>query len=262
MPGGDAGGGAGGRSDDGGPGGPGGPVDPLDALVVAGLVPFSTVDWPDRLVATVFLQGCPWSCSYCHNPDLIAPRTPGRVAWREVAALLDRRRGLLDGVVLTGGEPTRQPLLATAVRRVADAGLGVGLHTAGAYPRRLAALLPHLDWVGLDVKALPGDYPALVGTAGAGERAWRSLETVLAAAASPRGPDYEVRTTVAPGETSGTLALARELRRRGVRSYALQQARAEGTLALADAHPPGWDERFAALADDVAALGFPRLTVR
>ena len=63
----------------------------------------STVDWPDHLTATVFLQGCPWNCFYCHNRDLIPARTPGRVAWEEVRALLRRRRGLLDGVVLTGG---------------------------------------------------------------------------------------------------------------------------------------------------------------
>ena len=64
----------------------------------------STVDWPDHLTATVFLQGCPWNCFYCHNQALIPARTPGQVAWEEVRALLRRRRGLLDGVVLTGGE--------------------------------------------------------------------------------------------------------------------------------------------------------------
>ena len=65
---------------------------PADDLVIAGLVPMSTVDWPDRLTATVFMQGCPWNCFYCHNRDLIPARTPGQVAWEEVRALL-RRRG-------------------------------------------------------------------------------------------------------------------------------------------------------------------------
>ena len=80
----------------------------------------STVDWPDHLTATVFLQGCPWNCFYCHNRDLIPARTPGRVAWEEVRALLRRRRGLLDGVVLTGGEALRQDALADAAREVID----------------------------------------------------------------------------------------------------------------------------------------------
>ena len=79
----------------------------------------STVDWPDHLTATVFLQGCPWNCFYCHNRDLIPTRTPGQVAWEEVRALLRRRRGLLDGVVLTGGEALRQDALADAAREVA-----------------------------------------------------------------------------------------------------------------------------------------------
>lgn len=65
---------------------------PADDLVIAGLVPMSTVDWPDHLTATVFLQGCPWNCFYCHNQALIPARTPGQVAWEEVRALL-RRRG-------------------------------------------------------------------------------------------------------------------------------------------------------------------------
>lgn len=229
----------------------------VETLQIAGLVPMSSVDWPDRLVATVFLQGCPWSCVYCHNPDLIPARTPGTVRWEEVATLLERRRGLLDGVVLTGGEPTRQPQLAAAMAWVRQAGFGVGLHTAGAYPRRLQEVLPLTDWVGLDVKALPGDYPALVGPVRSGELAWQSLDLVLAA-----DVEHEVRTTVVPGAAASTLALARELRVRGVRRYALQQARAEGTLAIADAHPPGWDAEFARLASDVAALGFSDLVVR
>ena len=89
---------------------------PADALVIAGLVPMSTVDWPDHLSATVFTQGCPWNCFYCHNQALIPTRTPGAVAWDEVRALLGRRRGLLDGVVFTGGEALRQDALADAAR--------------------------------------------------------------------------------------------------------------------------------------------------
>ena len=71
---------------------------PADSLVIAGLVPLSTVDWPGRLCATVFLQGCPWNCPYCHNHALIPTRVPGIVDWQEVRDLLSRRRGLLDGV--------------------------------------------------------------------------------------------------------------------------------------------------------------------
>ena len=78
---------------------------PLTAkdLQIAGLVPLSTVDWPGQLAATLFLQGCPWRCHYCHNRAILDPRTPGTVAWSEVRDLLERRRGLLDAVVFSGG---------------------------------------------------------------------------------------------------------------------------------------------------------------
>src|SRR5665648_131400 len=113
---------------------------------------------PGMLVATVFCQGCPWNCGYCHNPGLRDCDVPSVVEWAAVEALLARRSGLLDGVVFTGGEATRQGALAPAMRRVREFEFAVGLHTGGAYPRRLAELLPLVDWVGLDIKALPDDY--------------------------------------------------------------------------------------------------------
>lgn len=232
----------------------------LGMLQIAGLVPFSTVDWPGRLVATVFLQGCPWRCTYCHNPDLQSCAMPGIVGWDDVAALLTSRRGLLDGVVLTGGEPTRQPGALTAARWAREAGYAVGLHTAGPYPERLAALIPELDWVGIDVKASREKYAELVASPVAAERTWRSLQLVLDAAHD--GLEYEVRTTVAPGMAEDTLIMARQLRAAGVRTYALQQARAEGTLTITDAHPPGWDETFAELVEEVSGLDFENLVVR
>src|SRR5690625_1982067 len=86
-------------------------------LQIAGLVPLSSVDWPGRLVATVFCQGCPWSCTYCHNTAILDPRTPGAVPWTQLEQLLTRRHGLLDGVVFSGGEATMQPALVSAARR-------------------------------------------------------------------------------------------------------------------------------------------------
>ena len=104
---------------------------------------------------------------------------------------LQRRRGLLDAVVFSGGEPTAQAGLAEAMRQVASMGFRVGLHTAGCYPQRLSRILPLLDWVGLDVKALPEDYPELTGVADSGERAFECLRLVL-----DSGVRHEVRVTV------------------------------------------------------------------
>ena len=137
---------------------------------------------PGKLAAVVFAQGCPWRCGYCHNPHLLPSRawrpSPNHAVtdWRDVLDWLQTRRGLLDAVVFSGGEPTAQAALVDAVREVAQLGFTVGLHTGGAYPRRLAALLPALGWVGFDLKATRDDYAALTGVTRSGIDAFVALD--------------------------------------------------------------------------------------
>ena len=78
-------------------------------LRIGGLTPLSTTDYPGQLAAAVFCQGCPWRCGYCHNPHLIPATVKQGIDWVEVMRFLERRRGLLDAVVFSGGEPTLQP---------------------------------------------------------------------------------------------------------------------------------------------------------
>lgn len=101
-------------------------------LNVAGLVKLSTTDWPGKLVAVVFLQGFPWRCTYCHNPALLDAKSTGAITWQEVLYFLGRRRGLLDGVVFSGGEPLLSPTLPKAMQDMAALGFEIGLHTGGA----------------------------------------------------------------------------------------------------------------------------------
>jgi pyruvate formate lyase activating enzyme len=194
-------------------------------LAIAGLAPLSTVDWPGRLVATVFCQGCPWDCLYCHNPDMIDPRRPGQVAWAQVRSLLERRRGLLDGVVFSGGEATRQDL-PPAIAEVRSLGFAVGLHTMGALPSRLAAVLPLVDWVGFDVKALPGEVESMARRPGTPAAMLASIELLRQS-----GVDYQVRTTWGPGVMTRAQAEAVQdwVRAQGLRGPVLQEARLEGT---------------------------------
>ena len=285
-----------------------------DSLAIAGLVPLSTVDWPGKLAVAVFLQGCPLACPYCQNEAILDPKVPGAVPWSQVEALLARRAGLLDGVVLTGGEALRQAGVVDAARRVREMGFGVGLHTAGAYPRALAKTLPHTDWVGIDVKAMPDDYAAATGF-GAGAKAWQSLDAVLEASAERACPalaaeaadadgmveradcmfepagadrtveraganrtvkradvgplDYEVRTTVYPGApaTERFEELLGELRARGVRNFALQEARTDGTPVDFRAQALAWDRRAWAkrldeMVDAASRAGFESFEAR
>lgn len=174
---------------------------------VGGFVPFTTVDFPGRLAAVVFCQGCAWRCSYCHNPHL-QPFDGGTLAWAEVCEELAQRRGFLEAVVFSGGEPTAQAALADAVRDVRAMGFLVGLHTAGIVPARLAALLPLLDWVGLDIKApLDARYGGVTGRGGSEGPARQSLAALLAS-----GVPFELRTILHGltdadvGDIQGTLA--------------------------------------------------------
>jgi pyruvate formate lyase activating enzyme len=194
-------------------------------LRVGGFVPFTATDFPGALAAVVFCQGCPWRCAYCHNPHLVPARGDDE---RDFVRLLDwlaQRRGLLDAVVFSGGEPTAQAALAAAIGAVRALGFAIGVHTSGAYARRLAEVLPDLDWVGFDVKAPVAEYASVTGTAGSGLAALASLDLVLAA-----GIAHEVRTTVHPALTppAAMERLARELAAHGVRRWILQPFRPAG----------------------------------
>lgn len=149
-------------------------------LRVGGLTRCSAGDYPGKLAAVVYCQGCAWRCGYCHNPELRPARGAGEIAWPAVLAFLERRRGLLDAVVFSGGEPTQQRALAPAMRQVKAMGFLVGLHTAGIVPRRLAEVLPLVDWVAMDVKAPFGEHARVTGVRGSAGRARASRELILA----------------------------------------------------------------------------------
>ncbi|WP_457675274.1 anaerobic ribonucleoside-triphosphate reductase activating protein [Thiolapillus sp.] len=166
---------------------------PHSSLRVGGFVPFTSIDYPGELAAVVFCQGCPWRCGYCHNRHLLPASSDHLLDWRDILKELEQRRDFLDAVVFSGGEPTTQSALAEAMEDVRALGYKVGLHTAGCHPRRLEKLLPLVDWIGLDIKALPEHYPAITGVAGSGGAAWESLECLRGT-----GIPVQIRTTLDP----------------------------------------------------------------
>lgn len=195
------------------------------SLRVGGLTPFTSIDFPGKLAAVVFVQGCPWRCTYCHNPHLQARQSSSVRDWSSVREWLSGRRGLIDAVVFSGGEPTIDPCLAQAMDDAKQLGFTIGLHTAGVHPRRLRQVLPLVDWVGFDVKApltRPEMQDAIVGVEGSSMAVERSLSIALAS-----NVELECRTTAHPAFLSDShlLQIGRELRLRGVRRYAVQVAR-------------------------------------
>jgi pyruvate formate lyase activating enzyme len=221
------------RVPDGGAGPPG-----AVPLRVGGRVAFSNADWPGKLAAVLFLQGCPWHCGYCQNPHLLPPRGPHEEDWAATLAWLATRRGLLDAVVFSGGEPTAQAELGPALRAVRALGFAVGLHTGGAYPRRLLEVARDVDWIGLDIKAPMLDYEVVTGVPRSGFAAFASLDLVLKAKIA-----LEVRTTVHPALTppDRLTTLARELGAMGITRWVLQAFRPTGCASdgLVAAAPRG-----------------------
>ena len=174
---------------------------PAAKLRVAAVTPFTTIDFPGKLSAVVFVQGCPWRCPYCHNPWMQP---------REFAPDLEHGswQGLLDGVVVSGGEPTIDPALPAAVERVRELGYLAALHTGGAYPAHFAEVAGRLSWVGLDVKAspdLPDAFDRAAGRTGACAKFLETYRTLREA-----GIEYECRTTVHPTlhDEAGLMRLA------------------------------------------------------
>lgn len=195
---------------------------PAVRLPLAGLTADSTTAFPGRRSAVVFLQGCPLACNYCDSGPMAEARCASPGEWEAILSFLEARRGEIDAVVFSGGEPTLHPDLPAAVAACRELGLAVGLHTAGPYPERLEQLLPLLDWVALDTKGRGRDFDRIVGR----ERVWQQHVRSLSQLLEGDTP-YECRTTVhwKDFDLERLERLALTLADCGVRRYAIQLAR-------------------------------------
>ncbi|MGI5955284.1 anaerobic ribonucleoside-triphosphate reductase activating protein [Dysosmobacter sp.] len=162
---------------------------------ICGLQTLSMVDYPSKLAATVFTGGCNLRCPFCHNALLVTrlEESP-TLQQEEVLAFLKRRRGLLDGVVLSGGEPLIQSGVPEFLQKVRSLGFSIKLDTNGCYPDALEALLDQglADYVAMDVKNAPEHYAQTVGIPDFDP----AVITRSAAVLARSGVDYELRTTV------------------------------------------------------------------
>ena len=192
---------------------------------IGGFVPFTTIDFPEKISAVIFCQGCPFRCPFCHNHTLQPTDKAGTESWTDIIELLSKRRRLLDGVVFSGGEPLWQADILDAVKQVKDMGFAVALHTSGVRPDTLKTLLPFIDWVGLDIKAPLAKYAQATGTKEAFKAGDKALESL--ALIQKSGVAFEVRTTTDPRLLSkeDVLQIAHHLHKQGVQTYVLQEYR-------------------------------------
>ncbi len=192
-------------------------------MKVAGLVPFTTIDYPGALAAVIFFKGCPLRCPFCHNPDLQQPDSDtATLSWPEITAFLETHRRKLDGIVLSGGEPLMQEGILEIARQIKQFDFKIAVHTSGVYPEKLAALLPLVDWVGLDIKSPFSKYETATGRDKMAPAVQKSLDILLAS-----GTDFECRTTCDPRflTQSDLWEIAAFLHQKGVKHYVLQKYR-------------------------------------
>ena len=162
--------------------------------MIAGLQKMTLLDYPGKVACTVFLQGCNFRCPFCHNSDLLPRSGEPLMTVEAFLQFLAKRQGLLDGVCVSGGEPTLQSDLEDLLRQIKSMGYAVKLDTNGSRPEVLKKLVREklVDYVAMDVKNGPTAYGATVGLDSYRlEAVEESLRFLIS------GPvDYELRTTV------------------------------------------------------------------
>jgi len=205
-------------------------------MKIHGLQKMTLLDFPGRVACTVFLGGCDFRCPYCHNFELVDGSAPAIMEEGALYAFLEKRRGLLDGVAITGGEPTLRPDLPELMRHIRDMGYAVKLDTNGGHPDRLEKILSeHLaDYVSMDIKNSPEKYAQTVGLARVDLEPIRACAALLMAGET----DYEFRTTVVDELHSAADFEAIGAWIAGARRYFLQAFTDRDSVPFAGLHAP------------------------
>lgn len=162
-------------------------------MKIGGLIKFTLIDYPGRVAAVIFTQGCNFRCRYCHNPELVYPHLlQESMPEEEVMAFLRRRQGTLEGVVVTGGEPTLQPDLLRFLADIKSLGYFVKLDTNGSKPDVISAAIEQklVDYIAMDLKAPFGKYSLITGVEFEHKVLRQSMDIIRRS-----GLAYEFRTT-------------------------------------------------------------------
>ena len=196
----------------------------MTSIKIGGIEKFSIVDFPNRMSAVVFMQGCPWRCPFCHNAHLQDIHADTNISWPKFIDFLQHRQGILDAVVFSGGEPLTQPELLNAIKEVKELGYEIGLHTGGYLPHRFKEVLPLVDWVGFDIKAPleKQHYKEITGGIADVSKVLESLNIL-----SQSGKNFECRTTCDPRflNIQDLYQITDTLKNLGVKEFHLQKYR-------------------------------------
>jgi pyruvate formate lyase activating enzyme len=176
-------------------------------MIIGGLEKLSILDYPDHLAAIIFTQGCNFRCHFCYNPKLVLPRKGedeknikekgfSPLSTEDLFLFLRERYGRLDGIVITGGEPTLHPDLPFFIGEIKSIGYDVKLDTNGTNPEMLQELITKklIDYIAMDLKAPFTKYEDTVGVSVICDNLQKSVKMIIKS-----GLPHEFRTTVVPG---------------------------------------------------------------
>ena len=203
---------------------------------INGLQKLTLLDYPGKVACTVFLAGCNLRCPFCHNSELLDGTAETVMDDAGLLDFLRKRRGMLDGVAFTGGEPLLRPELPEMLRAVRELGYAVKLDTNGTLPDALERVLDAglADYVAMDVKNSPARYAETCGVGTVDMAAIYASIDLLRSGET----DYEFRTTVVDElhDDESILAIGQMIR--GAKRYFLQPFRDRDTVAFAGFHAP------------------------
>lgn len=224
-------------------------------MKIGGFQKLSLIEYPEKLSCIVFTIGCNFRCPYCYNPELIE-ETVKRVPEEYIFEFLKSRKGLLDAVVVTGGEPTLQQDLPEFFQKIKEEGFLTGLETNGAYPEMIKKLINEglVDFIAMDVKAPLEKYSEIVKVTVNSEKIKESILTIMNSSI-----EKEFRTTCYPLLKREDFEEIFQLIK-GAERYALQQFFPEKTLEKKTPRP--YPEKFLRKLEKEAKKHFPQVNLR
>ena len=199
-------------------------------MKIGGFQKTSLLDYPKNVSAIVWTVGCNFSCPFCYNKDLVLGNVEN-IPEEEIFAFLKKRKGLLDGLVISGGEPLMQKDIIQFAEKVKKLGYLIKIDTKGAFPERLIEIINDniVDYIAMDVKAPKNKYDYLTGVKTEISKIEQSIDII-----KNKAPDYEFKTTVIPKllEKKDIIEIAKWLD--GSKRYYLQQFKNDAQLISSD----------------------------
>jgi anaerobic ribonucleoside-triphosphate reductase activating protein len=186
---------------------------------LSGVTRFSSIDFPGKLSAVLHFQGCPLKCVYCHSDHLQNRLSEGHLKWSEFINFIEKRRKLLDAIVLSGGEPCSHHEINYVINKIKENGFEIGLHTSGVYPKKLEEIIDDIDWIGFDLKSTQLSKRNVTGI----DIKFRHIEKSIDILINSK-KKYEIRTTWHPKILTDIdmISLAEFLATKNIKKWVIQ----------------------------------------